>query len=428
MTESPRIGVDLARASALRVESSVADVRAAREELEAIAGRDGGMTGWLELPRRMADELDEIEAAAARIRERELLVVVGIGGSYLGSRALIELLREPCEPGFEVMFAGHQLDADFHEALLKRLVGSDFAVDAISKSGTTTEPGIAFRHLWRLLRERWGDGGMAERVLVTTDPEKGALRELAEAAGLRSFAVPADVGGRFSVLSPVGLVPIAAAGIDVRELLAGAAEQLVALRDPERDSPETNPSLAYAAFRAAAWRASKRVEMLAFPLQRMALLAEWWKQLFGESEGKQGRGLLPASLALTTDLHSLGQWMQQGPRIAVETAIDVESASRLTVPEMEGDRDGLGHVAGKRVHDVNRAALEATLDAHRDGGVPCCRIELPAIDARSAGALIAFFEHACALSALALGVDPFDQPGVEDYKRNMHRLLDKPGY
>jgi glucose-6-phosphate isomerase len=428
MSESPGIGVDLERASSLGVEDAVAGVRAARDELEAIAARGGGMTGWLELPRRMADELDGIEAAAARIRERELLVVIGIGGSYLGARALIELLRKPFEPGFEVLFAGHQLDADFHQALLERLSTADFAVDVISKSGTTTEPGIALRQLWKLLRERYGDAGPAERLLVTTDAEKGALRELAEAFGLRSLAVPADVGGRFSVLSPVGLVPIAAAGIDVRELLAGAGEQLARLRDPERDSPETNPSLAYAAFRTAAWRASKRVEMLAFSVQRMALLAEWWKQLFGESEGKQGRGLLPASLALTTDLHSLGQWMQQGPRIAVETAIDVESASRLCVPEMEGDRDGLGHVAGKRVHDVNRAALEATLDAHRDGGVPGCRVELPAIDARSAGALIAFFEHACALSALALGVNPFDQPGVEDYKRNMHRLLGKPGY
>lgn len=421
MEHEPPLRIDLDLAADIDRTAAAADVLRARRDLEGGAGPGAGMTGWLDLPSRMEGELERIERAAADLRRREAVVVVGIGGSYLGARAVIEALGEPSATAPEVLFAGHHLDAHEHGALLARLAGADYAVNVISKSGTTTEPGCAFRLLWGDLRSRHGDA-LGTRVVATTDRAHGALRELADAHGLTSFEVPDDVGGRFSVLTAVGLLPVAAAGIDIRALLGGAQGMMRRLR-AATDDLEANPALAYAAFRLAAFRAGRSVEVLATCAPRLRHLAEWWKQLFGESEGKAGKGLFPASLALTTDLHSLGQWMQEGPRLAIETALDVVHERPLPIPAMDGDRDGLRHLAGRDMHQVNRIALAATLEAHRDGGVPCCRIEIDRLDPATLGALLYFFEYACGVSALALGVNPFDQPGVEAYKRNMRRLL-----
>lgn len=414
--------IDLDLAAGLDRSAAAGDVQRARRTLEDGSGPGSGMTGWLDLPTRMEADLSRIEQVAASLREHDVVVVVGIGGSYLGARAVIEALGSPFGPAPKVLFAGHHLDARYHAALLERLSGADFAVNVISKSGTTTEPGCAFRFLWEELGRRFG-GELAARVVATTDRSRGALRQLADAHGLTSFEVPDDVGGRFSVLTAVGLLPVAVAGVDVRALLAGARGMMDLLRDPAADGVDSNPALAYAAFRLAAFRAGKRIEVLSATAPHLASLAEWWKQLFGESEGKGGQGLFPAALSLTTDLHSLGQWMQDGPRIVAETALDVREERPLAIPAMEGDGDGLGHLAGRAMHDVNRIALAATLEAHRDGGVPCCRLELDRMDASTLGALLYFFEYACGVSAYALGVNPFDQPGVEAYKRNMHRLL-----
>jgi glucose-6-phosphate isomerase len=422
METDSALRIDLELATGLDRTAAAADVCRARRILEQGSGPGAGMTGWLELPARMAADLDRLEEVAADLRRREAVVVVGIGGSYLGARAVIEALGPPFDPAPKVLFAGHNLDARYHGALLERLAGADFAVNVISKSGTTTEPGCAFRFLWEELGRRFG-GELSRRVVATTDRSRGALRELANAHDLPSFEVPDDVGGRFSVLTAVGLLPVAIAGIDARALLAGARGMMERLRAPAADGVDTNPALAYAAFRLAAFRAGKRVEVLSTTAPHLFCLAEWWKQLFGESEGKGGHGLFPAALSLTTDLHSLGQWMQDGPRIVAETALDIVEERALTIPAMAGDRDGLGHLAGRAVHEVNRIALAATLEAHRDGGVPCCRIEIDRLDAARLGALLYFFEYACGVSAYALGVNPFDQPGVEAYKKNMHRLL-----
>jgi len=412
---------------------SAQDLRAALPEaaaaLRSLLRREGpgaDMLGWLDLPKAPRREIELIADTGKRIQDTsDCLVVVGIGGSYLGARAVIEALSSPLERSPRVLFAGHHLDARYHRALLERLADVDYAVNVISKSGTTTEPGCAFRLLWDDLECRRG-ADLGARVVVTTDRARGALRELADAHRLTSFEVPDDVGGRFSVLTAVGLLPMAAAGIDVRALLAGARTMMERLRDPAADGVETNPALAYAAFRLAAFAAGRRLEVLATTAPHLGCLAEWWKQLFGESEGKGGQGLFPASLTLTTDLHSLGQWMQEGPRIAAETALDVVEEEPLAIPAMAGDRDGLGHLTGRAMHDVNRVALAATLEAHADGGVPCCRIEVDRLDAAGLGALLYFFEYACGVSAYALGVNPFDQPGVEAYKKNMHRLLGRP--
>lgn len=403
------------------------EARRARELLESGSGPGGGFTGWLDLPSRTtADELDSIEQTAADIRRHDALVVVGIGGSFLGAKALIDAMRDPRNQGFPVHFAGWHLDGTDYASLLRHLAGRRYAVNAISKSGTTTEPGVALRLLLGDLESRFDAATVDRLVIATTDPADGALRGLADRRGWTSFPVPADVGGRFSVLTPVGLLPAAAAGINVHALLAGAGEMMDALRNPANDSPSSNPALAYAAFRLAAYRAGRKVEALLTCSPRLGSLADWWQQLFGESEGKQRRGILPVPIALTTDLHSLGQWLQQGERIALETAIDVVRGDDLTVPATESGGDGLGHLQGRRVHDVNRIALAATIEAHAADRTPCLRIEVPEISERTLGAMIYFFEYACGISAYAMGINPFDQPGVESYKQGMRRLLDEP--
>ena len=424
MNGTPALKLDLSAAADLDLGAAEAQVRGARETLEKGTGPGASMRGWLDLPtRQTAVEIDRIAEIAARVRKLDALVVVGIGGSYLGAAAVMRALGAPFAEEFPVLFAGHNLDADYYERLLGHLAGKRYAVNVISKSGGTTEPSIAFRLLWRDLEGRFSRAELRDLVLVTTGAKPSGLKRFQEAFGLEMLEVPEDVGGRFSALSAVGLLPIAAAGCDIRALLDGAREAARDVRDPERGDAASNPALAYAAFRLAAYRAGKRIEVLSSSTPRLQLLAEWWKQLYGESEGKGGKGLFPAAMSLTTDLHSLGQWMQDGERIVCETALDVVESAALEVPPIDGDIDGLAYLNGQRVHHVDRTAMHATLAAHRDGGVPCLRMEIPRIDARTIGYLLYFFEYACGVSAYALGVNPFDQPGVEAYKKNMKAML-----
>jgi glucose-6-phosphate isomerase len=424
MNDTPLLTLDLSHAEGVPLDAAAADVRKARATLESGSGPGAKMLGWLELPRRQpATELARIRSLAERIRALEALVVVGIGGSYLGAAAVMRALSGPFEPAFPVLFAGHNLDADYYKRLLAHLRGKRYAVNVISKSGGTTEPSIAFRLLWGDLSSRFGPEELERLVVVTTGASPSGLKRFQEQYGLDMLEVPDDVGGRFSVLSPVGLLPIAAAGHDIGALLDGARKAMALVRDPARGDVSSNPALAYAAFRLAAYRAGKKIEMLSSSTPRLQLLAEWWKQLYGESEGKGGKGLFPAAMSLTTDLHSLGQWMQDGERVVCETALDVTEGAAIDVPPIAGNIDGLGYLDGMPIHTVDRAALHATLAAHRDGGVPSLRMEIPRIDARTVGFLLYFFEYACGLSAYALGVNPFDQPGVEAYKKNMKALL-----
>lgn len=415
--------------------SLAGDALAARDTLEGRQGRGADFLGWLDLPEQaLADEagLARLEAAAELIRKSEALVSVGIGGSYLGARAALEALRPPRtfgeRAGFPVHFAGHQMDAAYHGELLAHLSGRRYAVNAISKSGTTTEPGLAFRLLWKDLAARFSAEELRELVFATTDASKGSLRKLADAQNLQSFVIPDDVGGRFSVLTPVGLLPIAAGGLNIRRLLEGARDMAAYLRSDEGRGFDRNPALRYAAYRNAQYRSGKKIEILAAYQSGLVSLAEWWKQLFGESEGKENKGIFPASVNLSTDLHSMGQWMQEGERIIFETVLDVEQVSGPEIPARDDDDDGLNYLAGRSLHEVNRTALEATLGAHRDGGVECLRLKIRELNEHSLGALFYFFEYACGVSAYMLGVNPFDQPGVEAYKSNMFRLLGKPGH
>ncbi len=401
----------------------------AREAVRLMRSREGAGSdylGWLDLPSAARAELDAIGQAAREMRERQLLVVVGIGGSYLGARAVIDALSPALQRDYPVLFAGHQIDAAYHLELLNHLKDRDYAVNIISKSGTTTEPGLAFRFLMGDLEKRFSADELKQRVFVTTDAKKGSLRGLADKMGLRSFVIPDDVGGRFSVFTPVGLLPIAAAGLDVRKLLEGARAMMEHLESS--DDPGTNQALAYAIYRNACYRAGKKIEIMASYRGSLHYTAEWWKQLFGESEGKEGKGIFPASVDLTTDLHSMGQWMQEGERIIFETVVDVAKDASLEIPGRGDDGDGLEYLAGRSLHEVNRTALRATLKAHADGNVPCARLELSEVNEYTMGALLYMFEFACGVSAYMLGVNPFNQPGVEAYKSNMFRMLGKPGH
>jgi glucose-6-phosphate isomerase len=417
------IVLDLERTGTIDWSDLLPEARRARERLEAGTGPSAELTGWLDLPAQMNDEaLAAIEGAAARIRATDALVVAGIGGSYLGARALIDALAGP--DGFEVLFAGNSLDAAYHQRLLQRLSGRRYSVDAVSKSGGTIEPSIALRLLLADLEARLPREQADQLIYATTGPS-GALAELADSRGWTVFPIPDGVGGRFSVLSAVGLLPAAAAGCDIRAIVAGARSAMEILRDPENSDALGNPALAYAAFRQAAYRSGRKVEALLTCAPSLASLAGWWQQLFGESEGKDKKGALPQTIDLTTDLHSLGQWLQDGEPIAFETAIDAKTGHDLEIPSGGSTGGGPDHVAGKQLHTVNRAALAAALEAHADRGTPCLRIEIPEIAAGTIGALLYFFEYSCAISGYMLGVDPFDQPGVEAYKRNMRRLLEE---
>ncbi len=403
------------------------NVRKAHRRLLDDAQDSEAPLGWLELPERMQHELERIESVAQRLREcSDVIVIVGIGGSYLGAKAVIEAFQPYFDStGPEVVFAGHHLSEDYLAELVDYLADKRFSINVISKSGTTTEPAIAFRVLRDLLERTHGSKAARRRIVTTTDREKGALRKLADAKGYDTFVVPDDVGGRYSVLSAVGLLPIAAAGFDIRSLTNGAGKTGKWLEKETED----NPALTYAAMRNALYESGKKVELFVHYEPKLRYLAEWWKQLFGESEGKEGKGLFVSSAAFTTDLHSLGQYIQEGERHLFETVLEVVRTHRaLAVPEDPKDGDGLNYLAGQRLQEVNRQAAKATTLAHHDGGAPNIRLSIESLDGEHLGALLYFFEFSCAISGYVLGVDPFNQPGVEAYKQNMFALLGKPGF
>ena len=394
-------------------------------------GPGGDFTGWVTLPRDYdKEEFARIQAAAKRIQQQsQVLVVIGIGGSYLGARAVIELL---CSPNYnlkkkdtpDIYFAGNGLSTDALLELISLIGDRDFSVNVISKSGTTTEPAVAFRIFKQMLEEKYGKEGARERIYATTDKARGALKGLADQEGYEEFVVPDEVGGRYSVLTAVGLLPIAVAGIDIEALMSGAAQAMEALSVPGLD----NPAWQYAAARHALYQGGKKVELLACYEPPFRFFAEWWKQLYGESEGKEGKGLFPASVEFTADLHSMGQYIQQGERLMFETVVKFAPRGEFLIPDDPDNVDGLNFLSGKPLAFVAEQAMRGTILAHVDGGVPNVLLELPAISAETVGYLIYFFEYVCGLSGYLLGVNPFDQPGVEAYKKNMFALLGKPGY
>jgi glucose-6-phosphate isomerase len=407
-------------------------VLAAAKVLDGRNGPGSEFLGWLDLPAKYdRAEFRRIKAAAKRIqRQSEVLVVIGIGGSYLGAKAALEFCRPtpPLAPApsrkkgpVQVCFAGTNLSGPYLSQLLEVLGDRDFSVNVISKSGTTTEPAIAFRIFKKKLEEKYGKEGARSRIYATTDKARGALKTLADQEGYETFVVPDDVGGRFSVLTAVGLLPIAVAGIDVDQLLQGAADARTRYRTAVFSE---NDVLRYVAARNILHRKGKDIEMLINYEPRLHFLAEWWKQLYGESEGKDGKGIFTASASFTTDLHSLGQYIQDGRRHLFETLLEIETPEADLVLEADADDlDGLNYLAGKTLDYVNKKATQGTLEAHTDGGVPNLRIAIPEATPYSLGQLFYFFEKACAVSGYLLGVNPFDQPGVEAYKKNMFRLL-----
>jgi glucose-6-phosphate isomerase len=365
-----------------------------------------------------------VQAAAARLQAKaDVMVVVGIGGSYLGARAVIDALAVPGAPA--VVFAGQTLSADYTAQLLKDLEGVRFCINVVSKSGTTTEPAIAFRLLRELLERKVGKDAARELIVATTDVAQGALRGLADQQGYETFPIPDDVGGRFSVLTAVGLLPIAFAGVDVAGLMQGALDSAGACATQDLAK---NPAYAYAAARNVLYRQGKTIELMAGFEPRLHYLAEWWKQLYGESEGKDGKGIFPASVEFTTDLHSMGQYIQDGRRDLFETFVAIAGGQPdVAIPSDPQDLDGLNFLAGSMVDTANRAAFLGTALAHREGGVPSMTLTIPRLDAHSLGALLYFFEKACGISGYLLGVNPFNQPGVEAYKQNMFALMGKKG-
>ena len=395
------------------------------------AGND--FLGWVNLPENYdKDEFTRIKIAAEKIKQNsDILVVIGIGGSYLGARAAIEFVKSPLYNNIkkdtpDIYFAGNNISPTALTELLSICEGKDISVNVISKSGTTTEPAIAFRVFKALLTEKYGADGARERIFVTTDKARGTLKQFSDEASFETFVVPDDVGGRYSVLTAVGLLPIACAGIDIDALMEGAANAMTDFRCNDFDS---NIALRYAAIRNALLRKGKTTEILVGYEPYMLMFNEWWKQLYGESEGKDGKGIFPASVIFSTDLHSLGQYIQDGQRNLFETVISIKNpGASFVIPHDPANVDGLNFIAGTELDYVNKTAMTATLIAHNDGGVPNLLLEVEDRTARSLGYLIYFFEFACAISGYLLGVNPFDQPGVEAYKKNMFALLGKPGY
>lgn len=407
-------------------------LREAARMLAEHNGPGGDFTGWVTLPRDYdKEEFARIQAAAKRIQQQsQVLVVIGIGGSYLGARAVIELLGSPNynlkqKNTPDILFAGNGLSTDALLETISLIGNRDFSVNVISKSGTTTEPAVAFRIFKQMLEEKYGKEGARRRIYATTDAHKGALKGLADAEGYEEFVVPDAVGGRYSVLTAVGLLPIACAGVDIAALMEGAAQAMEALAAPGAD----NPAWQYAAARHALYTQGKKVEILVGYEPSFRFFGEWWKQLFGETEGKDGKALFPASVEFTADLHSMGQYIQQGERLMLETVVRfARSRGSVTIPHDPDNVDGLNFLAGKDLSFVAEQAMRGTLLAHVDGGVPNLVVTAPARDAQSVGWLIYFFEYACGLSGYLLEINPFDQPGVEAYKNNMYALLGKPGY
>ena len=434
-----KLSLDLSNVSSFISEEKLmgmeAEVKAAVKTLEEGTGAGNDFLGWINLPTDYdKDEFDRIKKAAEKIKsDSDVLVVVGIGGSYLGARAAIELLshtfynklskEERKAP--EVYFAGNSISGTYLAHLIQVIGDRDFSVNVISKSGTTTEPAIAFRIFKEMLEKKYGVEEARKRIYATTDAAKGALKKLSTEEGYETFTIPDNVGGRFSVLTPVGLLPIAAAGISIDDLMAGAREA----QNDYKAEFKNNDCYKYAAVRNLLLRDGKAIELLINYEPKVHFVAEWWKQLFGESEGKDGKGLFPASVDLSTDLHSMGQYIQDGQRILFETLIDIVSPDAdVVIPFDEADLDGLNYIAGKGMNFVNQKAMEGTQLAHVDGGVPNMRIVIPELSEFSIGQLLYFFEKACGISGYLLGVNPFNQPGVEAYKKNMFALLNKPGY
>ncbi len=394
-------------------------------------GAGSDFLGWVDLPVNYdKEEFSRIKEAAKQVQSHsDVLVVIGIGGSYLGARSAIEMLT----PAFrkdtsypEIIFAGNHLSSSYIQSLIDYLADKDFSVNVISKSGTTTEPAVAFRIFKKLLEEKYGKEEAVKRIFATTDKEKGALKQLATNEGYESFVVPDDVGGRFSVLTAVGLLPIAVAGIDIDAMMGGAAK---AREELSSDDLSSNIAYQYASIRNILYAKGYTTEMLINYEPSLQYFNEWWKQLFGESEGKDLKGIYPSSANFTTDLHSLGQYVQEGRRFLFETVLKVQTPEHnITIEEDAEDLDGLNYLAGKTVDEVNTKAFEGTLLAHTDGGVPNLVVTLPKLDAETYGYMVYFFELAVAMSGYQLGVNPFNQPGVEAYKQNMFALLGKPGY
>ncbi len=407
----------------------MAEAKKACHEFDAGTCQGNDFIGWRTLPTDYdKEEFARIKAAAKRIRETsQVLVVVGIGGSYLGARAAIEFLGSQYYNDFadlKVYFVGNSICPEELSKVLQLCEGKDISVNVISKSGTTTEPAIAFRVFKNYMEKRYGKEEAAKRIYATTDKARGTLKNLSTQEGYETFVVPDDVGGRYSVLTAVGLLPIAAAGFDIDALMAGAQAGQAAF-----DNDEENVCNLYAVIRNVLYRQGKKTELYTCYDPAFAMFNEWLKQLYGESEGKDGKGIFPASVIFSTDLHSMGQYVQDGERTLFETVIAFGGARQdVTVQAEPEDFDGLNYLAGKTMSEINRTAMEATIMAHKDGGVPCMVIEVEKMDEFNLGELVYFFEHACAISGAILGVNPFNQPGVEAYKKNMFKLLGKPGY
>ena len=417
------------------IEAYKAEAEECNQRLHNGSGKGNDFLGWLNLPSSITEEhLSDIENTAKVLRDNcEVVVVVGIGGSYLGAKAVIEALSNSFDwlqterKNPVIVYAGQNIGEDYLYELQQLLKNKRFGIISISKSGTTTEPALAFRLLKTQLEEQQGKDAAKQLIVCITDKSRGALRTLSNQEGYKTFVIEDNIGGRFSVLSPVGLLPIATAGLDIRQLVKGALrmEEQCGTHIPFED----NIAAQYAATRNELYRNGKKIEILVNYQPKLHYIAEWWKQLYGESEGKEHKGIFPASVDFTTDLHSMGQWIQDGERTIFETVISVKEANhQVLFPNNEANLDGLNFLAGKRVDEVNKMAELGTMLAHVDGGVPNLKIELPQLNEYYLGELLYFFEKACGISGYLLGVNPFDQPGVEAYKKNMFALLEKPGY
>ncbi|MFW5872687.1 MAG: glucose-6-phosphate isomerase [bacterium] len=405
------------------------------KDLENKTGKGNDYVGWVNLPGEITEEqLTDIEEVASELKNKiEIIVVAGIGGSYLGAKAIQSAIQDTFAPfkgkenGPHIIFAGHNIGEDYLSELLNLLETKEYGIVCISKSGTTTETAIAFRILKEHLEKKVGKQEASSRIIAITDANKGALRTLANQEGYKSYVIPDDVGGRYSVLTPVGLVPLAIGGFNIRELVQGA-------KDMQKNTGsevnfEENPAAIYAAARNALYKKGKKIELLANYNDKLHYLAEWWKQLYGESEGKENKGIYPASVDFTTDLHSMGQYIQEGERHLMETVISITNpSSKVTIPSDSNNLDKLNYISSKRVDYVNKMAELGTMLAHVEGGVPNIKIELPKLNEYYLGQIMYFFEIGCGISGYILGVNPFDQPGVEAYKKNMFALLGKPGF
>lgn len=437
---SGKVTFDYSKATAFIKDHEVANMKKlvldAKEELVSRTGAGNDFLGWIDLPVDYdKEEFDRIKKAAEKIRnDSDVLLVIGIGGSYLGARAAIEFLghnffnmvSKEIRKAPEIYFVGNNLSSTYIKGLMDVIGDRDFSINMISKSGTTTEPAVAFRVFKEMLESKYGKEEAGKRIYCTTDKARGALKNLANEEGYESFVIPDDVGGRFSVLTAVGLLPIAVSGADIDKLMEGAA---AARKRALENAFEDNDALLYAAVRNILLRKGKSVEITASYEPSLLYVGEWWKQLFGESEGKDGRGLFPASVTLTADLHSMGQFIQDGTRMMFETVLEVEKPTEdITLQKEEVDLDGLNYLAGKTVDFINKSAMNGTAIAHSDGDVPNLKFVIPQQDAFSLGELFYTYEFACGVSGYVLGINPFDQPGVESYKKNMFALLGKPGF